>query len=279
MDFWLVSADGVRLHARHRPARPNVGAGGVAAGGVAAGALAVVLVSGFAGSGRQERVARVADLLTGFAGVVTVDLRGHGRSGGRTTLGLAEPADVRAAVEWARARYTRVAVLGFSMGAAVALRAAALYGGVDAVAAVSGPAFWYYRGTVVMRRLHWAVMSPLGRAAIRLRMRTRVSPVPWPEPPPLSPVEAAEAIPPTPLLIVHGDRDPFFPLDHPHALDESARRGVAESGGRVDLWIERGFGHAEGALDADLVRRIGQWIVEACAAGGTPSRSGELETT
>jgi len=39
-----------------------------------------------------------------------------------------------------------------------------------------------------------------------------------------------------PVLIVHGDADPFFPLDHPHALHASAPGS--------ELWIEPGFGHA-----------------------------------
>ncbi len=54
-----------------------------------------------------------------------------------------------------------------------------------------------------------------------------------------------------PVLIVHGDADPFFPLDHPRALHACAPGS--------ELWIEPGFGHAEGAIDAALVHRIARW--------------------
>lgn len=270
MDFWLMSADGTRLHADHRAP---------AGGGRAVGdrGLGIVLVPGFSGSWRHERVRRVARDLAAVGGVVTVDMRGHGRSGGATTLGLREPADAAAAIAWVRERYDRVALVGFSMGAAVVVRTAALYGGVDAVAAVSGPAFWFYRGTAVMRRLHWAVERRAGRGAIRVGMRTRVSGERWPDPPPLSPVESAAVIAPTPLLIVHGGRDQFFPHDHPRALHTAALAGVAVEGGRADLWFERGFGHAEGAITAELTSRIGAWLADVTAPAGTPAVDAQLQ--
>ena len=47
------------------------------------------------------------------------------------------------------------------------LRHAALIGGGDAVVSVSGPGWWYYRGTQPMRRVHWAVEHRLGRVVTR----------------------------------------------------------------------------------------------------------------
>lgn len=249
-------------------------------GGVSPG-LGIVLVPGFSGSWRDVRVRLVADALAAVGGVVTVDMRGHGRSSGATTLGLREPADAAAAVAWMRERYERVALVGFSMGAAVVLRTAALHRGVDAVVAVSGPAFWYYRGTAVMRRLHWAIERPFGRAAIRFAMGTRVSGDRWPDPPPLSPRESAEALAPTPLLIVHGDRDQFFPLEHPRALHAAALTGAVRVGGRAECWIEPGFGHAEGAISPDLTGRIAGWVADAVKADAGPggSKSGTTGRT
>jgi hypothetical protein len=55
-----------------------------------------------------------------------------------------------------------------------------------------------------------------------------------------------------PLLIVHGDADTFFPLEHAYQLFENA-------GEPRELWIERGFGHAESAATPGLIRRIGAW--------------------
>jgi pimeloyl-ACP methyl ester carboxylesterase len=68
------------------------------------------------------------------------------------------------------------------------------------------------------------------------------------------------------LLIVHGDADAFFPLDHPRALHEAAPGS--------ELWIEPGFGHAEGAIEEDLVRRIGVWAMPGAGRGASPDLSG-----
>ena len=81
MDFRLVSPDGTVLSATHEPAR----------GGPSG--LAFVVVPGFSGSWENPRVRQVCAELAGFGGVVAIDLRGHGRSAGATTLGKDEPLD------------------------------------------------------------------------------------------------------------------------------------------------------------------------------------------
>ncbi|MGH8825034.1 MAG: alpha/beta hydrolase [Jiangellaceae bacterium] len=241
----LQADDGVLVMAEHLP--PSRGSRD----------LAIVVVHGFALHSRHPRLRRVAAWLRDPAGLVLIDLRGHGGSGGVSTLGWEEVRDVEAAVGWARSlRYSRVATLGFSLGSAVVLRHAALYGDVDAVAAVSGPGQWYYRGSSRMRTLHRLVLNPPGRAAIRLARGTRVTPDEWTEPYPLDPVASAAEIQ-APLLVVHGDLDDYFPTEH-------ARRVAEAAGDRGTLWLVPGFGHAEGAVDRPLVRRIGAWLEAQC---------------
>lgn len=244
----LTTADGVRIHAAHRPAHGGEGD------------LAIVVAHGFTGAVERPALLRAADVLSAKGSVVTFSFRGHGRSDGRSTVGDREVFDLAAAIAWARSLgYRRIATLGFSMGGAVVIRHAALYGGVDAVAAVSAPARWYYRGTVPMRRLHWVVMKPLGRVVGRLGLHTRIDPQEWTEVP-LPPVEAAAGLAERriPLLVVHGDSDPYFPLDHPRSLHRAAA-----AGGLAELWIEPGFGHAENAADPALIERVGEWLTRA----------------
>ncbi|WP_433243875.1 alpha/beta hydrolase [Streptosporangium sp. CA-135522] len=249
----LVTEDGVRIDAAHTPPRE-------------AGDLGIVLAHGFTGSLRERPTRRITQVLSGFGGVVSFDFRGHGRSGGESTVGDLEVLDLDAAVRHARAiGYSRVAVVGFSMGAAVAVRHAGWRGRredwdegghrrgeVDAVVAVSAPARWYYRGTRPMRQVHWAIERPLGRWAARVGKRTRIRKGVW-DPVPLAPHEAAARISPTPLLVVHGDADGFFPLDHAHQIYRAAREPK-------ELWIEPGYGHAESAATPGLIRRIGEWV-------------------
>ncbi|MER5202933.1 alpha/beta fold hydrolase [Streptomyces sp. NPDC002825] len=243
----LRTEDGVRIEAVYEPS------------GASVTDSAVVLAHGFTGSADRPAVRRAARALAARgAAVVTFSFRGHGRSGGRSTVGDREVLDLSAAVRWARELgHARVATVGFSMGGSVVLRHAALEkgtaGGTDAVAAVSAPARWYYRGTAPMRRVHWVVTRPAGRVVGRYGFGTRIDSRGW-DPVPLSPVEAVPLIAPTPLLIVHGDRDAYFPLDHPRML---AAAGPAE------LWVERGMGHAENAADGELLARLGDWLTRA----------------
>ncbi|WP_330349063.1 alpha/beta hydrolase [Streptomyces sp. NBC_00582] len=213
-----------------------------------------VIAHGFTGDADRPHVRRVADAFARYGAVVTFSFRGHGRSGGRSTVGDKEVLDLEAAVEWARSLgHTRVVTVGFSMGGSVVLRHAALHKGVDAVVSVSAPARWYYRGTVPMRRVHWLITRPEGRLLGRWGFRTRIHHRDW-DPIPLSPTEAVPGIAPVPLLIVHGDRDGYFPLDHPRMLAEAA-------GEHGELWLEPGMGHAEHAADDTLLARIGDWAV------------------
>ncbi|HEY7486055.1 MAG TPA: alpha/beta fold hydrolase [Streptosporangiaceae bacterium] len=215
--------------------------------------LCTVLAHGFTGSWRKPAPRRIAGMLNRYGGVLAIDFRGHGRSHGQSTVGDLEVLDLEAAVVHARdLGYRRVAVVGFSMGASVAIRHAGLYGGVDAVVSVSSPARWYYRDTAPMRQVHWAIEQRSGRLAARLVKRTRIAPGGW-DPVPLAPHEVAGRIAPTPLLIVHGDADHFFPLEHAEQLYAAARDPR-------ELWIERGFGHAEMAATPNLIRRIGAWL-------------------
>jgi pimeloyl-ACP methyl ester carboxylesterase len=220
-----------------------------------------VLAPGFSGSAERPAVQAVMTALHPYAGVLVVDARGHGRSSGVSTLGDREVLDLDAAVALARRLgYRRVVTNGWSMGGSGVLRHAGLTGRgrvhgfpvrepVDAVVAVSTTSRWFVRDTVPMRRLHWLVETRTGRVVARHGFRVRIDPAGWPTLP-LSPVELVPAIAPTPLLVVHGDRDSYFTVEHPRALARAA-------GEPTELWIVEGFGHAEAAAPPDLIARIG----------------------
>jgi pimeloyl-ACP methyl ester carboxylesterase len=213
--------------------------------------LAVVVAHGFGGGMRRPAVRAVARGLAPYAGVFLFDFRGHGRSTGRSTCGDREIHDLDAVVREARRLgYRDVVTCGWSMGSSVALRHAALLGGVDAVVAISGPSRWYVRDTKAMRRLMWCIESRTGRALCRLAGLRVVDS--WGADPE-SPVEVVGRVAPTPLLIVHGDRDHYFGTEHAEAL-------AAAAGAPSDLWIVPGMGHAESGASPELLERIGRHL-------------------
>jgi pimeloyl-ACP methyl ester carboxylesterase len=242
----LITDDGVPIDAAHLPGP---------------GDLAIIVAHGFTQCWQRPAVWRIATRLNRIAGVVSFDFRGHGRSGGLSTMGDKEISDLDVAVAYARdLGYKRIAAVGFSMGASVVIRYAGLIGGLDAAVSVSSPGRWFYRGTWPMRRVHWAAERRAGRLMTRALLKTRVSSARW-NPPPVPPAEAAARISPTPLLIVHGDKDLFFPVDHAQQLYDAARDPR-------ELWLVPGFGHAEAACQPGLVDRIGGWVTEAAGDAG-----------
>jgi pimeloyl-ACP methyl ester carboxylesterase len=237
----LCTQDGVRLRglALTGPADPS--------------SPAIVVGHGFTHSTARPATQRLLRGLARYGAVIAPDFRGHGRSGGGCTVGDAEVYDVAAAVDWARDHgHDRVVTLGFSMGGGVAVRHAARFGGVAAVAVVSPVTRWYYRDTRPMRRVHWLLESRTGRAVARYGLGVRLGPR-WTDPPP-SPLDVAGQLE-CPLLIVHGDADTYFPVDHAVALADAAPT--------AELWIEPGFGHAENAMTPALLDRVARWLVTA----------------
>ena len=244
----LVTDDGVPIEAIHLPGDKD---------------LAIVVAHGFTLSWQRPNVWRIANRFNRVAGVLSFDFRGHGRSGGLSTMGDREIRDLDVVVRWARELgYRRVAAVGFSMGASVVLRYAGLIGGLDAVVSVSSPGRWYYRGTEAMRLVHLAVERRIGRFVTRRWLKTRVSPEGW-KLIPVPPAEAAAQISPVPLLVVHGESDHYFPPEHAEQLFEAA-------GEPKELWLLPEMGHAESATTHDLVDRIGRWIAAVTAGTAEP---------
>jgi pimeloyl-ACP methyl ester carboxylesterase len=227
--------------------------------------LAIVLAHGFTLSWQRPAVWRIATRLNRMAGVLAFDFRGHGSSGGLSTMGDKEINDLDVVVAYARELgYQRVAAVGFSMGASIVLRYAGLVGGgLDAVVSVSSPGWWYYRGTERMRRVHFAVEHRIGRLIARKAYDTRIAPDPW-DPVPVPPDRAAARIQGIPLLVVHGDQDPYFPVEHAQQVFQAAHEPK-------ELWLLPGFGHAETACLPALTDRIGRWV--AAASGAETARA------
>lgn len=229
---------------------------------------AFVIVHGFTGSGHSSKITPLLPSFTEKGTVLALDMRGHGRSGSHTTMGMDEVLDVDVAVGALRDRgYSSITTVGFSLGGAVVTRHAALAPAFahtptfapNSTISVSAPAFWYYQGTRPTRLVHQLIFSKAGRAALRAR-GTTVGSEPWPEPAPISPEDAAASFVDYPYLIVHGDRDHYFPMEHADAL----WRASAQNTG-AERWVWEGFAHAESAMTVARADALAAWAVSARA--------------
>lgn len=221
-EFALLSVDGVVLE-------------GVRLRGV--GEVQFLVVHGLTANMRSPGIRQFIEAFAEFGDVWAIDLRGHGLSGGACTLGVMEAEDVAVASRHIRETTGRPPiVIGLSMGAASAVRAAALIEPVEGVVSIGGPARWDGpRGRGAKRmKLVWEI--PGGTTLIHLLTGVRIDPIftDCDEPAAVIP-----KISPAPVLVVHGDADEFFPLEEAIDLYDSALDPK-------DLWVVPGGGHAEG---------------------------------
>jgi uncharacterized protein len=255
----LRADDGTRLSGTYLPGPAVVSAS------PGSRSTAVLVLHGFGANHRKPAYARLATGLARRVPVLALDLRGHGRSGGRSTLGDHEVGDVAAGVRWLQAfGQDEVVLIGLSMGGTAALHAAAAGVPVAAVVTVSAPAFFRDRAeTPPMRRLEGVWHSPAQRLLLRLLVGiTLAGPDAWRSPPHPAALAAAIRVP---LLVVHGADDAYFPLTDAHAL-------VAGRGDGAALWEEPvGFGHAEDGLTPRLVAALADAVVEVVASGRFPT--------
>lgn len=252
----LRTRDGVSLVGTYLP--------GPAASGPAGAVPAVVLAHGFAGHRHKPAYALLAETLSERFAVLSVDLRGHGDSRGRCTLGDREALDVRAAASWLRCQgHDWVAAIGVSMGGTAVLRAAGSghSGVLDAVCAVSAPAEFMRVGSPPVEALVRTMRSTTWRLLAEAVYRVRIARG-WGHP--TASVELVGAIAPTPLLLVHGEDDHFFGPDHAERLFDAAREPRS-------LWREpEGFGHAEDGLSEAFDRRLGDALASVRRTGDWP---------
>jgi uncharacterized protein len=253
LDTRLRSADGTELAGTYLP-------------GPVPSPAAVLLLHGFGANRRKPSYARLADGLADHVSVLALDLRGHGGSQGRSTLGDREAEDALAGVAWLRRfGHRRVVLLGLSMGGTAVLHAASRGAGVEGVIAISAPARFRdppHEGP--MKRLHAIWESPLQRRAMQALVGVSLAgPDSWSGPP--HPVQMASAIR-APLLVVHGDDDGYFPPSDGADL-------VAAAGGAAVLWQEPvGFGHAEDGVTPVFVEALGQAVLTLVHEGRFPGR-------
>lgn len=217
----------------------------------------MVLLHGFAASAGKPAYARLADVLQRDSTVLAVDLRGHGRSRGASTLGDRERFDVAAAVAALRGDgHRHVTIVGASMGSTAAVHAVATGTTADALVLVSGPGFLPEEPrTAPLAALHRHWHSPLSRGAMRLGLKVRVAPpARWSRP-----RHPADLLPDDlPTLVVHGRDDAYFPVGDARAL---------AAGPRAVLWLEDDFGHAEDGFSPAWCADLRDALAEAVATG------------
>lgn len=170
--------------------------------------------------------------------VLLFNMRAHGTSEGKkVTFGAFEKEDLLGAIDFVQQEKSvgKVAVLGFSMGAATALIAAALTDKIDLL--ILDGIFFKFLSTI-QRAIGQYLPRPLAGLAAQIVVlgativtNTRmyqVSPVLW----------AKHLSPDIPVLFIHGENDPYATLDEIKSL-------ASDLQGTHDVWVVPEAGHRQ----------------------------------
>lgn len=187
--------------------------------------------------------------------VLMFDFRAHGRSGGtQQTMGMYERDDLLGALDYLERTHgiERVGVLGFSMGAAVALITAAVSDRIAAIVADSS--FARFKNTLARHlqqagvpsfRLAWHIAAwALVAAAVKTEGR-------------IDQVDVRLWTPHVrcPTLFIHGGADPLVTMDEVHEM-------AARCAGPYEVWVVEGAGHGGAFADNPDVynERVIEWF-------------------
>ena len=176
--------------------------------------------------------------------VLAYDSRAHGESEGEAcTYGFHEKRDLRRVLDTVEGR--PIVLFGHSMGAAVALQAAA---GEPRVAAVVAVATISDLRTAATERAPFFASRRQIEEALRIAERDGKFVVAE-----VSPVAAARQIR-VPALIIHGDQDDETPADHSRRVYEALPPGPQKR-----LLVVPGRGHGD-VLNAATWREVDRWM-------------------
>jgi uncharacterized protein len=202
----------------------------------AATAPSVIVCHGHGGN--KLTLLPIARFLVSHFNVLLLDSRGHGESGGaRTTVGYEERLDVHAAVDELIGRdLGPVGVFGVSMGAAVAILAAAEDQRIQAVVADSPFARlrWAVTSAARLRGYPPLVAPTMAYAACCMTALRCHYPMAA-----FDPIEVVDRIAPRPLLLIHGELDEMIKAS-------DSERLYARAGEPKELWVLTGLGHCKG---------------------------------
>jgi len=216
-DVEFASSDGITLRGWYLPSRNGA---------------AIIAGHGIGGS----RLLEPAVMLSRHGyGVLTFDWRAHGESDGELcTFGYYEGRDVEGALAWLQEQVGvdpgRIGMLGESMGAVTAIRAAATLPGIRAVVADSAYPdlkegignIW--RGTGLPAFPFVPLQIALGEWRTGLELDA------------MQPLEDVAAISPRPILILAGGQDPITGPD-------AGQRYYEAAGEPKELWFEPEMEH------------------------------------
>jgi pimeloyl-ACP methyl ester carboxylesterase len=199
----------------------------------------VILAHGFYNNKDAYLFENIANKIAAHYDLISFDFRGHGESSGFFSWTADEPNDLAAVLAYAKEQgYAQIGIVGFSLGAAVAIIEASRNKIIDSVIAVSAPSdFWQIN-------FHFWEPEMLSDLKLNLGIKGKGKFI---RPGSLlkkkiKPIDVVSDIAPAPIYFIHGEKDWIIKPEHSKKLFTKARDPKK-------LLIVEQAGHAEKIFD------------------------------
>jgi len=185
--------------------------------------------------------------------VITMDFRGHGRSSGFFTFTAKEPEDINAVINYAKKRYSKIGLVGFSLGAAISLIHTAKFNNIDSIIVISAPVSFDKIENQFYKKE--AFIPSLKKFELWRSFTVRPGNLLLKK---INPIDIVQDISCAPILFITGGKDPTVHPWHSHDLHNKAC-------GKKSLSVFRDNFHAEDLYISSRQRFLGvchEWFSE-----------------
>ncbi len=172
----------------------------------------VILAPGWFMTKDSKSFRQMSEIFCRYSDVITMDFRGHGHSGGLYTFTSKEVNDLSAVIDFAKGKYKKIYVMGFSLGGAVALIAGAENNSITKIIAISAPSCFEKIENKVWKKEAW--IPTLQKCELKRWFSVRPSIIPEKKVRPIDIVERIKC----PTLFLAGEKDPTVENWHTKAL-------------------------------------------------------------
>lgn len=160
----------------------------------------------------------MAEDFSTYYDVISLDFRGHCHSSGTFTFTCKEPEDLRQVINYAKGQYSKIYLIGFSLGGATATIHTEKEKNIDKLILVSTPVSFDKIENEMWKKE--AFIPTIEKFELKTWCKIRPGKF-WLKK--TNPIDIIQNISPTPILILAGENDPTVHSWHAKALYEKAK--------------------------------------------------------
>ncbi len=176
----------------------------------------VIIAPGWFMTKDSKSFKEMSEIFSKYSDVITIDFRGHGKSGGFYTFTSEEVNDMEAVIKYAHELYTKIYLMGFSLGGALTLIAGANNELIKKIVAVSAPSCFEKIENKVWKKEAW--IPTMQKCELKRWFSIRPG---FLNKKKIKPIDIVEDIK-CPTLFIAGEKDPTVCCWHTKALYDKA---------------------------------------------------------